>query len=166
MPPDRMGYRCACCGDVHDDLPDMGLEAPDPYLAVPEEERAVRATFTPDRCTVRDADGEHYFIRGVILIPVHDRETPFGLGAWVSQSRANYERYERDEASGTTFGWLVNHIAHYPVSTFLLKTQVHFRVGDQRPTIELEPSDHPLAVEQRGGITLTRAWEIVHRYMD
>jgi hypothetical protein len=61
-----------------------------------------------------------------------------------------------------TSGWLVNHIHYYREETFLLRTRVHFRRGDQRPTIELEPTDHPLAVDQRTGISLARAWEIVH----
>jgi hypothetical protein len=50
-------------------------------------------------------------------------------------------------------------------TTFLLKGRLHFRNDKRRPTIELEPTDHPLAVEQRKGITLARAWEIVHQYM-
>jgi hypothetical protein len=114
---------------------------------------------------MRDADGEHYFVRGVVHIPVHGQERPFGIGAWVSQSRANFERYARDEMMAPTFGWLVNRLAHYEQTTFLLETHVHFSEGRLRPTIELEPTDHPLAVEQRTGITLARAWEIVHHYM-
>jgi hypothetical protein len=160
-----MPFSCAVCGKEHEGIPDMGFRAPDPYLDVPEEERAERTTFTPDRCTVRDEDGEHYFIRGVIVIPVQGQDEPFGLGVWVSQSRANYDRYERNEEMEPTFGWLVNRIAHYQETTFLLKTRVHFRVGNQRPTIELEPTEHPLAVEQRNGITAARAWEIVHAYL-
>lgn len=34
-----------------------------------------------------------------------------------------------------------------------------------QPTIELEPTEHPLAVEQRTGITVARACEIVHSSM-
>jgi hypothetical protein len=30
--------------------------------------------------------------------------------------------------------------------------------------IELEATDHPLAVEQRNGISLAHAWEILHCY--
>jgi hypothetical protein len=160
-----MAYRCAVCGNKHEGLPDVGLFAPDPYLDVAEEQRAERTTFTPDRCTVRDEDGEHYFIRGVILIPIHRRKQPFGLGAWVSQSRDNYERYSANEPMDPTFGWLVNRIGFYRQDTFLLETRVHFHGGTRRPTIELEPTDHPLAVEQRNGITLARAWEIVHHCM-
>ena len=160
-----MPFRCTLCQEEHEELPDIAMRAPDPYLAVPEDERAERTTFTPDRCTVRDEDGEHYFIRGVIMIPIHGQDEPFGLGAWVSQSRANYDRYARNEEMEPTFGWLVNRVAHYQESTLLLKMRVHFRRGDQRPTFELEPTDHPLAVEQRTGISLERAWEIVHHYM-
>jgi hypothetical protein len=159
-----MTFRCVTCGQEHDGLPDIGMLAPDPYLDVPEAERAERTTFTPDRCKVRDDDGEHYFVRGVIPIPVHGQEEPFAIGAWVSQSRENFERYATNEDMAPTFGWLVNRMAHYEKSTLLLKTRVHFRAGNQRPTIELEPTAHPLAVEQRNGITIERAWQIVHRY--
>jgi len=41
-----------------------------------------------------------------------------------------------------------------------LKTLVHLRSGGLRPFIELEPTDHPLAVEQRNGISMTRVEEI------
>jgi hypothetical protein len=33
-----------------------------------------------------------------------------------------------------------------------------------RPLIELERTNHPLAVAQSEGITLAKAWEIVHFY--
>jgi hypothetical protein len=159
-------YRCATCGEEHEGLPDIGMHAPDPYLDVPEEERDARTTFTEDRCTVRDEAGdEHYFVRGVISIPVLGHDEPFGLGVWVSQSRANYERYAANEPMEPTFGWLVNRLTHFEETTFLLKTRVHFRGGNLRPTIELEPTLHPLAVEQRSGISVERAWAIVHRYL-
>jgi hypothetical protein len=160
-----MTFHCATCGDEHDGLPDLGMHAPDPYLDVPEDERPARTTFTPDHCTVRDDDGDHFFVRGVILIPLRGQDEPFGIGAWVSQSRENFERYATNAEMDPTFGWLVNHLPHYDETTYLLKTRVHFRAGGKRPTIELEPTRHPLAVEQRVGITVERAWEIVHRYM-
>jgi hypothetical protein len=48
----------------------------------------------------------------------------------------------------------------YQPSTLSLKTRVHTQAVGQRPLIELEPTDHPLAVEQRTGITLARVQEI------
>ena len=161
-----MGFHCDACGKDHEGLPDLGMFAPDPYLDVPESERPDRTFFTEDRCTVRDEDGvEHYFVRGVLYIPIHEQDDPFGLGLWVSQSRANYERFVRREEMEPTFGWIVNRIRHYPEDTFLLKAAVHWTGGNVRPTIEFEPSEHPLAIEQRTGISLARAWQIVHRYM-
>lgn len=41
-----------------------------------------------------------------------------------------------------------------------MKTMVHLRDNGIRPFIELEPTDHPLAVEQREGITVERLAEI------
>jgi hypothetical protein len=155
-------FRCATCGEEHTGLPDLGLEFPDPYLEVPEEERAARTIVTPDRCTVHGDDGEHYFIRGVLEIPVHGRTDPLGIGVWVSQSRPNFERYAAREVMEPTFGWLVSRLPCFEPTTFLLKTRAHFRGESERPTIELEPTEHPLAVLQRSGVDLERAWEIVH----
>ena len=60
---------------------------------------------------------------------------------------------------GPWFGWFSNRLKGYP-ETLNLKCQVRPRSGRQRPLIELEPTDHPLAVEQRDGITLDRIFEI------
>ena len=46
----------------------------------------------------------------------------------------------------------------------LLKTMAHFRGEGLRPSIILEPGAHPLSVDQRDGISLRKAWEIVHYY--
>lgn len=58
------------------------------------------------------------------------------------------------------FGWLSTELALYSESTTNLKTNAHTRPGGKRPFIELEPTDHPLAVEQRAGITQDRIREI------
>jgi hypothetical protein len=41
-----------------------------------------------------------------------------------------------------------------------LKTRVHLRDDGLRPFLELEPTQHPLAVEQRDGITAERVAEL------
>ena len=41
-----------------------------------------------------------------------------------------------------------------------LKTLVHLRDRGIRPFTELEPTDHPLAVEQREGISIQRVTEL------
>ena len=67
---------------------------------------------------------------------------------------------------GPFFGWLCTSIAYYSEETLLLKTMAHFRGEGLRPNIEVEQTEHPLAVDQRNGISLAKAWEIVHFYMD
>jgi hypothetical protein len=42
---------------------------------------------------------------------------------------------------------------------------VHLRNDGIRPYVELEPTSHPLAVEQRLGITLDRVAEIYEKMM-
>ena len=56
-------------------------------------------------------------------------------------------------------GWLDAWLKPYP-ETLNLKTRVHPRDDTIRPYIELEPTDHPLAVEQRNGITVERVAEL------
>jgi hypothetical protein len=162
-----MRYRCHICNKEHDDLPDIGADYPDQWYAIPESERAARAKVSSDLCRI---DNEHYFIRGVIEIPLIDAPGErFGFGVWVSQAKHNFETYVEHfkDASGIGpfFGWLCTRIKYYEALPEQIKTMAHFPSGDQRPLIRLEPADHALAVDQRDGIRLEKAWEIVHFYM-
>lgn len=157
-----MAYHCTNCGKLHDDLPHTGLAYPDHYFDVPEDQRDERVELTSDTCII---DNEDFFIRGVIEIHVHDYSDVFGFGVWVSQKRENFYKYldNFDSANiGPFFGWLCNRISYYKQDTLLMKTMAHFRGGGLRPFLELEDTDHPLAIDQRDGITLAKAWEIVH----
>jgi hypothetical protein len=161
-----MSYQCSTCGELHEGLPDIGMDYPDHYWDVPEGERAERVELTSDTCII---DNKDFFIRGVIEIPVHDYPENFGFGVWISQKKENFYTYlENFDSSdiGPFFGWLCSNIAYYTKETLLLKTMAHFRGEGQRPNIEIEPTNHPLAVDQREGISLEKAWEIVHFYMD
>ncbi|WP_269317979.1 DUF2199 domain-containing protein [Exiguobacterium sp. KJ 601] len=57
------------------------------------------------------------------------------------------------------FGWLSTELPIYP-DTINLKTNVHMRAVGIRPLIELLPTNHPLAMEQRNGITRLRVDDI------
>src|SRR6516225_4092162 len=110
-----MSYRCSVCGKEHDDLPDIGADKPDQWFGIPEKERKRRVKLTADTCVI---DNEDYFIRGVVEIPIHEQEEPFGFGVWVSQKRENFEKYLANFDSdkiGPFFGWLCTRIAYYPV---------------------------------------------------
>jgi len=159
-----MSFTCRVCGQQHDGLPDIGADRPAIWWDIPEHERESRLRLDADTCEV---DGRYYFLRGVIEIPVHGQPECFGIGAWVSQKPENFQAYVADPAAPrkrATFGWLNTELGIYGEPTVGMKTRVMFPGGDLRPLIEVEPGDHPLSVEQRRGITLERAWEIVHHY--
>ncbi len=161
-----MSYVCSCCGEVHDGLPDVAFEQPSFAQAVPKDEWTARVRLDADVCVV---DDEHYFIRAVLEIPVHDYETPLGIGVWVSQKAENFRAYVDDFDStdiGPFFGWLSNEFHFGGDSTLHLKTMAHFQGRGNRPHIELESTDHPLALAQRNGIGIDQAWTFVHEYLD
>lgn len=116
-------------------------------------------------CERAVGDERHFFVRGRICIPVVGAPESFEWGAWVSLAEVNYRRMiERwddptraDEAP--YFGWLSTDIPIYPPTVDLMAS-LHTQPVGTRPLIELEPTDHPLAVEQRTGITIARVEEI------
>jgi hypothetical protein len=58
------------------------------------------------------------------------------------------------------FGWLSTELPAHSIATLNLKTHVHTEPVGTRPHVVLEPTDHPMAVEQRTGITVHRVHEI------
>jgi hypothetical protein len=160
-------WTCGCCGKQFNTLPlDFSPEAPDYWLQIPEAEREQRGKIDEDVCIIKHSDGRDIFLRGVIEIPIIGIDECFRWGAWVSLSEESFGRVldlwtaEVIENEPPKFGWLSNKISIYP-NTLNLKTHVHLRPGKLRPAIELEPTDHPLAIEQRDGITMDRVEEIV-----
>jgi hypothetical protein len=159
----EMSYVCRRCGERHRGLPmSYGTDAPaywDPSLAGDKS-----STLEQEQCVIKD---EHFFVRGRLVIPVTDAAgTEFDWGVWVSLSRDSFTRAlslratPGRERERPYFGWMSTELPLYHPSTLSLKTRVHTRAVGQRPLIELEPTDHPLAVEQRTGITLARVQEI------
>jgi hypothetical protein len=159
-----MSFTCPICKKTHDELPDIGSDAPHEWVEELREDPD--SLLTDDLCIIERRD---YFVRGVLEIPVHGYEHGFGWGVWVSHKKDNFEIYRAnfDTAKiGPFFGWLSTEIGYYPRSTLNLKTMAHYRGGGLRPRIVLEPGDHPLSRQQQEGISLREAWEIVHRYAD
>lgn len=146
---------------------DVGFDDPLYVEELSEGQRAADVDRSPDFRVLRQGSETHYFVRGVIEIPVTDVDDVFRYGVWSSLSRTSYElakrAYDANESAGPFFGWLANRIAGYP-DTLTLKVSASFR-PDLKPRMMLEPMDHPLAIEQSGGITLARVMEIVEPLM-
>lgn len=160
-------WQCGVCQQAHDGLATVfGPTAPDLWAdASPQQRR--RGTLTPDQCILRDGPQRHSFIRGHIEISVVDRPgTTFIWSVWTSLSEASVDLATKhwDDPARTSlepmFGWLCNDLIYEP-STWALPTHVHLRAPGVVPSIELDLSlDHPLAVEQREGISWHRVAEI------
>lgn len=157
-----IGFTCTCCGAHHLEL-SMNYTAEAPAVWAPSFADADDCLLSSDQCVV---GGQLYFVKGMIEIPVIGSDEVFSWGVWVSLSRENFSRAADlwdtpgREAEEPYFGWLTTDLPVYPTATLNLKTHVHTRPVGERPFIELEPTDHPLAVEQRTGITLDRVREI------
>ncbi|MGW9211080.1 DUF2199 domain-containing protein [Embleya sp. NPDC055664] len=141
----------------------MNYSAAAPYVWDPSFADAPDCLLSSDQCVI---NGQHYLVKGLVEIPVIGSDEVFSWGVWASLSRESFVRMADlwdtpgREAETPYFGWLSTDLPLYSPSTVNLKTHVHSRPVGDRPFIELEPTDHPLAVEQRTGITPDRVREI------
>jgi len=157
-------WTCELCGEAHEELP-LCYSADAPWkMMLSDTEFDERVVLTEETCIV---DGDAFFIRGQIEVPLKGTEDILAYNAWCSLSRASFERVverwddETRHEAPPVFGWLSTELSPYP-STMSLKTMVHQREPGLAPLIELEPTEHPLAVEQRDGISRARLQEIAH----
>jgi hypothetical protein len=155
--PSTFEFRCHRCGEQHTGLP--GWHFAEPAHNVPAAERDARVSLTDDGCTIDDRE---FYVKGLLEIAVRETDHAFTWGVWLSLSEQSFERYcvlfkdERRAAGESFFGWLCNRLPGYP-DTLLLRTRLHVREYPNRPWVQLEPTDHPLAVDQREGISAERA---------
>jgi len=162
-------WKCVTCGQQHRGFFDLGCVSPHVW---PDSENPLpnSAVIDSSHCLTEDfciLEGQHYFIRCVLRLPLlgDRRGEHFSFGVWSTLSQKNFEIYLETFDSGEQwdigpwFGWFSNRIEGYP-DTVNLKCQVHPRGGRQRPWIELEDSGHPLAAESQHGITYERLLEI------
>lgn len=155
-------FVCTRCGNEHAGTPTFGFRFPIDYLDVPEAERKERVFLTEDTCVI---DDDRFFVRGCLEIPVHGACEPFIWGVWVSVSEKSF--YEFQDLLGVDTrahhgpfeGQLCSPPRPYPDSTNL-RTLIRLRDHGIRPLVEVEAVSHPLAQEQRNGITQERVAEI------
>ena len=159
---------CPCCGEAHGGLFDLALDVPEPWEGDEEprpdtELRSSNNILTKNFCVL---DGDSFFVRCVLKLPIIGSvDSSFGYGIWSSLSQTNFDLDFDDFDSesradqGPWFGWFANRLQGYP-DTLALKCRVHPQNNHLRPLIELEPTDHPLSLEQQHGITLDRILEL------
>ena len=118
---------------------------------------------TEDVCVI---NGEDFFVRGIIHLPIIGAGETFRWGVWGSLIKDNFGKLmslwddpKRAELP-PMFSWLSNNIQHYP-DTLNLKMYAHIKEPCDRPTFELEPTDHLLSQEYYHGISAERVKQIM-----
>ena len=157
-------FRCSCCGEWHAEVP-LAFHFPAPATWSTELEGAEGCELGSDMCVVKS---EQFFILGLIRVPILDDARHFEWGVWVSLSRENFLKTaellgDRRPREHRTDVRVADHrpshvLRDHPAS----ENDGPTRPVGLRPLIEVEPTDHPLAIEQREGITreaLTRRVE-------
>jgi len=161
-----MRFTCTTCGAEHDlDEFSFGTDAPVQWDLLSDDERS-RSLLAGEQCEIETNEGPSFYVRGCLEIPIRGTSRAFTWGVWCSLSEKSYaeisEHWDDPARSGLGpyFGWLCTKIPGYPDTVFL-KTMVHQREVGVRPLVELEATDHPLAVEQRDGIDEDRMKDVV-----
>jgi hypothetical protein len=161
------GFVCSVCGERHEVPLSYSVKAPMAAAAVPMEELEHRVVFTPDQCVI---DGKDFYLRGRILVPVIGVEEPFVWGVWAEVSPINFVRtnelwtVEGREGEPAFPGWLNTQLPVFG-DTFNLEVSVQTQRVGKRPHFTVVDEEHPLAVEQRNGITMRRVEEIAERML-
>jgi hypothetical protein len=167
-----VGFVCSVCGEHHDELMlDIRMGLPEPVFELPDDERDERAEIGGDSGIYREPDGrEHYYVRGLLEIPIPSLDGYFGYGTWIEVDGESYDRLgdlwhdEGGREEPPFAGRLANELAPYE-RTLGLPVMLQLRDVDLLPAVELVDTDHRLRAEQQNGITEERAQELAATVM-
>lgn len=122
-----------------------------------------------EQAVVHGRRGSGFYLRGNLEIPVVDAADDLLFVVWVAVSGTDFERARglwndpRREEEPPYPGLLCNRIPGYS-DTWHLRVRLRSRAVGLRPVVELEPSEHPLAVDQERGVRAARAVQIVNAF--
>ena len=174
---DAFRWKCYSCEEWHTGAClDFSLSVP-AYWGAEEEQAKQDWPLDADELpqTYLDEDvciinGEHFFIRGLIHLPIIGTAETFRWGVWGSLSRDNFLMLlSRDDDPNRVelepmFSWLSSQLADYE-DTLSLKMYAHIQPIGERPIFELEPTEHLLSKEYHHGINPERVKEIMKRQL-
>lgn len=157
------GFDCSVCGLHHDVLPlSYSAQAPMSVLRVPQEEIEQRVVFNADQCVI---DGRDFYLRGRIPVPVIGLEEPFIWGVWVEVGPKDFMRtnenwsVEGREQEAPFKGYLDTELFIFG-NVIDLEMMVQTQVVGRRPHLFVIDPEHPIARDQREGMTMERVIEI------
>jgi hypothetical protein len=158
------GYVCEICGQFHTgQYISLAFDSPDPYAAVKDNE-GDRAHLGTDDCVIGN---DECYLRGIIELPIVGLDEVFLWGAWArvwqkdyDEFAAHYDAAGRENLIGPYKVRLSNKLPGYDPETLNLQCTLKVQPVGTRPLLVIDEPAHPLATEQRNGITLTRARQL------
>jgi hypothetical protein len=169
---ESLRWKCSSCEDWHSG-PCLDFSYRAPYYWRNDKQATDHETSKPmqrpatflskDYCAI---DNEHFFVCGVIHLPIIGTAETFRWGVWGSLSRENFEAMLRTDNDpkrvelAPMFSWLSNQIPEYP-DTLNLKMYASIQSAKWRPQFELETTTHPLSQEYHHGISPERVKKIM-----
>jgi hypothetical protein len=154
--------RCAQCGKEHPlETMELTFRRPDVIAALTAEQRALEVRESDDLCQMREG---RWFVRGVLPLPVHERDHPYRIGLWVEVDEDAFQRIRElwddpDQADEPAMAaTIANAIPTLP-ATLGLAAALRLTGPTTRPDVFVADGAHPLFAEQAGGIPFHRAFE-------
>lgn len=151
-----------------------GADAPDAWYELSESDRVRRAELTSDTCLITVGKlfsrCQRFFLRGQILLQVAELNEPFSWLVWVQIGERDFHRAqevwfeETRESEPETDGSLASSLFPYP-ETVGLRVALKTRPVGERPQVMIREEAHPLAIEQRDGILVSRIQEFAETLM-
>lgn len=153
---------CQQCGEIHAlESLELTFFRPDAVIELSGDERSRDVRESNDLCVMRN---DRHFVRATLPLPVHGDDNPYRLGVWVETSEATFRRIRElwlddNQAHEPPFDvTLANSIPTVP-ETRGLTALLRLTGPKTRPEVFIAASTHPMADQQRGGISRHRAFE-------
>jgi hypothetical protein len=161
-----VGYTCTVCGAYHDsEVRDIRMSLPEAVFRLDEDERDERAWVGEDSSVLHDDEGERYFVRGLLELPLRNADDRFAYGVWVELDAADFtalgelwrdpDGHRHEPFAGT----LASELTPYR-DTVGLPVDLWLREVELLPRVELSAGEHPLVRDQHAGISDHHAHEL------
>ena len=161
-----MAFSCDVCGETHaGETRDIRMGLPQPIFLLDEDEREQRSVVRDDSAVLHGEDGDRFFVRALLELPIAGEEGYFGYGAWIEVSEADFAALgelwddENGWRSDPVAGTLANELSPYAF-TDGMPLRIRLRDVELLPLVELEDGEHELVRAQRNGISPHRAHQL------
>jgi hypothetical protein len=152
-------------------LPPLSWSFAEPagWAATREPSTRLYGELFDEQAIVHGPESSGFYLRANIRIPVLDAGQILTLTVWVSIGEDDFEHAHqlwnnpRRVTEPPYLAELCNRIPGYP-ETWHMPATIQTQPVGVRPVVELEPSDHPLVADQKRGIDLARAIEIIEAF--